>query len=343
MYIAYVYGSGPYNYTIDEIGVGRFDTDTQQTTILNRRLWDNTSTLPSHIIGAAPVEVADDAQLRVVLQGLDGPKYLTRVSLDEIADPAAYEFWSGDDWADAPTAAAPLWNADEPETNLERLTAFEGGASIAWNDAVGAYVAMMNTGFDSAGVRTAPALEGPWSEPQPWFSCLDFARPRVPACYSPLQHAQLAQHDGSVLFATVSALEPYETHVVAATIGDAIHEFRRGDDVIYATSISSDEWEDQGVAFYASWEEREGFIAVREWTSGEERRFATASPGEGWTEGGAAFYAAPAETIPGSLLRYRPVYDWASVTSDNTHVLSLLPAGLEQYGYTRGEIMFYAP
>ncbi len=79
---------------------------------------------------------------------------------------------------------------------------------------------------------------------------------------------------------------------------------------------------------------------IYRWQLGGDSRYAAASPGDGFARGDVAFYAPNARSVAGSSLTYRPVFDWHNGTS---HLLSPKGAGLEQYGYTRGEPAFYAP
>lgn len=342
LYTAYVYGSGPYSYSVDEVGAARLNTATMQTEVLNRRLWDESSGFPSRVILAQPVEVNDDDQeLRVVLHAQNTSKYLARVAPDRFADASAYEYWNGASWSASPADVAALWSLPVVADPVEQLLHFENGASIAWNPALNKYVALVNAGFDGIGARVADRLEGPWSEPVRWLDCLAFANARVPTCYSPQQHPSYNSEDGRRIYATISAIEPYETQFFEITLGDAIHEWRDGDRIIYAPAISSDQWEDQGVAFYASAVEHPGFVPVFEWTRGGESRFAPSSPGDGWSStGGAGFYVPTTAKSQDGLIKYHPVYDWANGAS---HILSPLETGLEEYGYKRGSAMFYAP
>jgi hypothetical protein len=213
-YTAYVYGSGPYAYWIGEIGLARIDVRTMQVTTLARKLFDASSGFASQVIGAQPVKIEDDGLLRVVLESLDHRELLARVAPDAVARADAYEFWDGSGWSKSTADAAPLWQLPQPQDDVQRLATFENGASIAWNQALGRYVAVLNTGFSSIGVRTAERLEGPWSDPVPLMDCLTFAQPAVPTCYSPVQHPELAGDDGLQLFVTVTRMRQYDTVMV---------------------------------------------------------------------------------------------------------------------------------
>ena len=162
----------------------------------------------------------------------------------------------------------------------------------------------------------------------------------MPACYSPQQHASLGAADGSTIVTTISAIEPYRMHVVEITLGDAIHEYRNGEEVRYnATPLAG--WEDQGIAFYASDAAAAGLAPVYGWQRRDEVRYAPTLPDEGFERKEIAFWSPTNDGGPGALVHYRPVYDWHD--DGEAHVLSPLAAGLEQYGYKRGDIMFYTP
>ncbi len=348
-YTAYVYGSGPYAYWIGEIGLASLDTTTMQTTMRSRKLWDGQHSTSDQVIGAVPIEIGADGLLRVTLQakapGASGSapahEVLARVAPAHMSDPSAYEYWDGARWTASLSGAQALWDVPDPVDPVEKLSAFENGASIAWNGALHKYVALVNTTFASIGARTADRLEGPWSDAQPWLDCLTFAQMRVPACYSPQQHAELASDGGGSIFVTVSSIEPYATAAFELRPGVAIHEWRDAHDAAtYAAVSPGGGRSDEGIAFYASATPIDGFAPIYRWQLGDESRYAAASPGEGFVRGDVAFYAPNAPSVAGSSLTYRAVFDWHKGTS---HLLSPKGAGLEQYGYTRGEPAFYAP
>ncbi len=347
-YTAYVYGSGPYAYWIGEVGLARFDTNTMQTAILARKLWEGQRAAGNQVIGAMPIEVAEDGLLRLALQtrapGSDestaAHEVLARVAPVRMADVTAYEYWDGAAWTASLETAQPLWNVEHPTDPVQKLAAFENGASITWNEALHKYVALMNTSFSAIGARTADRLEGPWSEAEPWLDCLTFAQVRIPTCYSPFQQAAFGDSTGSI-FTTVSSLEPYATAAFELRPGVAIHEWRGAKNAtMYAAASPGSGWSDEGIAFYASTAPLDGFAAVYHWQRGDEAQYATSSPGDGFERGDAVFYAPGTSAVAGSSVRYEPVFAWQNGAS---HVLSPKTAGLEQYGYTRGAPAFYAP
>lgn len=342
-YTAYVYGSGPYAYTIGEVGLARLDTDTMQVTVLSRKLWDSDSGFPDQPIGTQPVDLDDEGRLRIVLHTRNSQKLLARVAPGRMADASAYEYWDGSGWTSTTSAAVSLWLSPGAgaTTDVEKLAGFENGASIAWNAALDTYVAIVNAGPNGIGARTADRLEGPWSDAYPLLDCLAFAEPYVPTCYSPYQHPTLASKDGRAVLVTLTRFRIYDVAAFEIRLGAAVHEYRRDNDAIYSTSDPGPGWSDQGTAFYANDAPLPGFAAVYEWTDAAgERRYSATSPGDGFARGAIAFYAPRAASAPGSLTPYRAVYDW---TDGKTHLLSPKPQGLEQYGYKRGDAAFYAP
>lgn len=341
-YTVYVYGSGPYAYWIGEVGLARVDPRTMQVEILARRLWDANSGFRSQAIAAQPVEMAPDGLLRVVVQALNGEKLLARVARERIHIAAAYEYWDGAGWSADPAAAAPLWPLPQATSAVEKLAMFENSAHIVWNAHLGKYVALTNAGHAAVGARTADRLEGPWSELEPWLDCLSVAQEAVPVCYSTLQHPQFATDGGLTLFITFTRAATYDVVAFELTLGTPIHEYRSpGGDIAYATTASpGGGWVDQGVAFHASQSPLPGFTPVYRWQRGDDTLYAVDTAADGFVRAATAFYAPASAAVEGSLTKYRPVYDWRNGA---TQVLSTLESGLEQYGFSREAVAFYAP
>src|SRR5439155_8073466 len=192
----------------------------------------------------------------------------------------AYEFWDGSEWSGSAADARPLWAHEVAASQVESLTSFENGASIAYSRALGKYVALQNVGIGAIGARTADRVEGPWSAPQPWVDCNAIASPAVPTCYSPFQHPELASDDGRRMFVTFTRLATYDTLVYELTFGTSIHEYRAADERIAygATPPSGSGWQDDGIVFYASDAALPGFVAVYRWERDGDVRYATSSP-----------------------------------------------------------------
>ena len=240
----------------------------------------------------------------------------------------------------AGTAAQPLWDVPEPADPVEKLAAFENGASIAWNEALHKYVALVNTSFAPIGARTADRLEGPWSDAQPWLDCLTFAQMRVPDVLQPVAARRAGRTTAAAASSsTVSSLEPYATAAFELRPGVAIHEWRGAQDAVaYAAASPGSGWSDQGIAFYASATPSTASPPIYRWQRGDESRYAAASPGDGFERG---------EWRSTRRLRRRRIVGdvSAGVRLAQGHVAPAVAegAGLEQYGYTRGEPAFYAP
>lgn len=341
-YTVYIYGSGPYAYWIGEIGLAHFDTATMQSTVITRDLWDAKSGPPEQIIGVQPVDRDGDGRLRLVLQTLAGNQLLARVDPARAADRDAYEFWDGDEWSPAAANARPLWSRPHPADPVQSLASFSNGANVAYDAQLGKYVAVENMGIATIGARTADRLEGRWSEPRPWIDCDTVAAPAVPTCYSPFQHVQLASSDGRHFFVTFTRLATYDVVLADVTLGTAVHEYH-GDAgrVAYGTHFpDGDAWHDAGVVFHASDEPLPGFAPVYRWNSDGDTRYAIESPGSDFVRGDVAFYAPGAPALADSTVRYRPVFDWRK---GSVHLLAADDRGLDEYGFERGDIAFYAP
>ncbi|MEX2247502.1 MAG: DUF4185 domain-containing protein [Dehalococcoidia bacterium] len=338
VYATYVYGQGPYDYWIGEVGVARVDTRTMTAEVLARRLWDADSGFRSQVIGTQVVEAGSDGRLRFVLETESGHRLLARASPGQIAEAAAYEFWDGDGWTADEARAAPLWAIAAASSDLERLVSEEAAGTIAYDDAGGRYLSIVNVGAARLVARTAARLEGPWSAPVDWLDCTSFAQPAVPVCYSPYQHPQLASEDGRTIFLTLTRLATYDVVALELRPATPVRKYRPDDGTV-TYGVTPPSGADEGIAFYASDVLLPGFARIYAWTRGEETMFGADAP-EGFERGEPLFYAPLAQKVDGSLLTYRPVYDWRA---GDTHLLSKQAAGLETEGYTRGEVVFYAP
>lgn len=339
VYTAYVYGSGPYAYRIGEVGVATLDTASMSTTVVARSLWDDGAGFPDHVIGAQPVELGADGLLRVLLQSERSEKYLARVAPGRIADAAAYEFWDGQRWQSSPASAASLWSGITAADPVERLAAFENGASVAWNASLQAYVAVVNVGFAAVGIRTAPRLEGPWSAPQPLIDCTLVAGPSVPVCYSPYQHPSLAP-DGRTLVLTFTRMATYDTVAFEVRLGDAVHEYERDGRFAYGFERPGAGWKDRGAVAYASAEPGPGLAPVYRWRSASGGdRYGQTAPSNDYEQGGVAFYAPATALRSGTAMTYTPVYEWSR---DGRHLLSPASDLLPQLGYERSHVACYA-
>jgi len=98
--------------------------------------------------------VAKDSVLYLYSCETSGDCRVARASLAAATQRPAYQFWTGASWSSDISLAA----LDVPGSTA--------GFSVAWNDALGEYVSASTPGFSSQLLlRTAPAPEGPWSNP----------------------------------------------------------------------------------------------------------------------------------------------------------------------------------
>jgi hypothetical protein len=220
LYIAYVYGSGPFAYWIGEVGVATLDTRTMQVTILSRSLWNANSGFARQVIGVQPIDTDATGDLRLLLQTAGSDHLLARVAPDRFADATAYTYWDGRGWSPDARTAASLWSQPQlpPQDLAGRLASFDNGVSVAYNAFLRKYVAVGNIAIDKIGARTADRLEGPWSEPTPWIDCATVAQPAVPFCYSPIQHPQLSTGGGRTLFLTFTRMATYDVVAYEVTL-----------------------------------------------------------------------------------------------------------------------------
>jgi hypothetical protein len=137
-------------------------------------------------LAAAALTVGDQIYAYSCAGGFSSPCLLARGPWAHATERAAWTFLGADDqWTNDPRAA---------KTVLEGATMM----TVAWNDALGAYLAIYSTPLSSDLVyRTAPAPEGPWSDARLLFHAM---RPTNPDAwvYSGLAHAELARGNGLV-------------------------------------------------------------------------------------------------------------------------------------------------
>lgn len=111
---------------------------------------------------------------------------VARVAQAEVREREAYQVWDGSAWVDDVSEAAAVFS-DVP-----------GSPTVAWNEALQHFVAVHSFGLSNRVVaRTAPAPEGPWSEPIDLFTGME---PEQNFNYAGRQHPVLALDDGRTLF-----------------------------------------------------------------------------------------------------------------------------------------------
>jgi hypothetical protein len=79
---------------------------------------------------------------------------------------------------------------------------------------------------------------------------------------------------------------------------------------------------------------------IYRWRDGDAFAYGTQSPGPEFMREDIAFYAATAPLGDASPVRFAPIYEWRD---GDRRLLSPLDGGLEQYGFTREGISFFAP
>ena len=133
-------------------------------------------------------------------QGRFGPGYLARVSTADILQSSAYEYWTGRDWADRESSAAPV--LDGPLGEL----------SVVYNVHFGCWMAM-HLEEDRAAIvlRTSDELTGPWSAGEVIVSGRDY-----PALYGGYLHPWAL--DGPDIYFLLSQWGPYNVFLMRSRL-----------------------------------------------------------------------------------------------------------------------------
>lgn len=334
-YFASVERTSPSEWHVEAVGLGRFDTDTMNGQRLVENLWDETSGFADIVTGArSPLLQGDD--VFVFLRTNTNRHLLARVPADSMGSSSAYSYWDGEGWSPSPADAESLW--PEPATELPT----HNGLSVRYDDFLGKWLAVYNRGLSTISVRVSDRLTGPWSGEVQWLDCKTLFKSAVwPICYYAEQHWQLARDGGRTIYVTVSSAPPYDVYLFEFRLGAAVHQWRDGAGrTSYSPVSPGDAYVDKGVAFYASDTPVSGFQPVYSWETSEgERVYSSQEPGPSFTAGGVAFYAPTSSKVPDSIVPYDPVYRW---DAGQAHIYSTASAGLEDQGYVRGEVTFYA-
>lgn len=234
----------PFAWNVGSVGLGRLPAGSSEGERIVETLWDENSGFDSRIAGVrSPIRAGEYVYVYIATE--DGDTHVARVREDGMDDVSAYAYWDGDSWSDRAGDAAPLWPHEEsgfPPDNGVQVT----------RDADGRYVAISNGRLATVEARTAPEPWGPWSAPVTWLDCRTFAGDRYPFCYSAELHRHLTQDRGA-LYMTVSTQEPYDVALIELTPGAPVHEWRDASGARrYAFERPGADFEDAGVAFYAS-------------------------------------------------------------------------------------------
>jgi len=138
-------------------------------------------------------------------------------------------------------------------------------------------------------VRTSDEPWGPRSPPVRWFDCRPLVREQYPFCYTGELHRQLTRDGGETVYMTISSQQPYDVTLLELHMATAIHEWRSPDGVRrYAAASPGAEYEDAGVAFYASTTPAPGLSPVYEVAGDDGYGYVLGAPAAGATP---AFYA----------------------------------------------------
>ncbi|MBF6175523.1 DUF4185 domain-containing protein [Nocardia blacklockiae] len=103
--------------------------------------------------------------------GRNHSAYVARVREQDIQNLAEYEYWDGGRWVKGDVnAAAPI-------------TGGVGELSVMWNQYLGRYVMLTTDPWNSVVMRTAPAPEGPWSDPDVLIDTRELPTAYAPAIF----------------------------------------------------------------------------------------------------------------------------------------------------------------
>lgn len=131
-------------------------------------------------------------------QGRFGAAYLSRVHEDRLLDLNAYEYWTGEGWeTGAPDLAVPVVPPAVGELSVRRID--ERFVMLSGNEERGAIE-----------MRTAPAPEGPWSEPDVLVT-----HRQIGGLYAPFIHPSSTGDD---LYFTASSWADYNVMLLHTTL-----------------------------------------------------------------------------------------------------------------------------
>ncbi|RLG40034.1 MAG: hypothetical protein DRO01_04690 [Thermoproteota archaeon] len=149
----------------------------------------------------------------------DSPIYLGYVPPDDIADPAAYRYFSGLDSDGAPTWSSSLEDA-VPVVEDVRV----GELSVIYHPTAGAYLLMYKNygGRPGFHLRVARDLWGPYSQPEVLTPCVPrpawFEGPAWGGCYGGYLIPGEFGEDGLSLYYTLSLWVPYSTFLMRLSL-----------------------------------------------------------------------------------------------------------------------------
>lgn len=327
-YYASVVEDPQYEWRVQGVGIGSFDTETlvARRELGGELLWTAGTPMPTRTFS--------DGEYVYTFQDITRETWtrdtiLARVPVDDIESPAAYEYWDGKVWlAGLWDAEAGAWSdAIDDIEPLWRQGSMHNGVEVAYNEFLDTWLAVYSTGFMSGvNVRTADDLTGPWEGETVLVDCSTFhSQPDSGfLCYSGAQHESYTADGGRTIYVSYSNEGSYQPY---------LHEIR------LAAPVDGP----AGLALYASDIPAPGLAPIFRWrhVDGGATRYGAAAP---WPAGdyeneGLAFFAPVDEASAREAnALHAPVYQWSRGDTFRYSPLNLAPAG-----YAQERVAFYAP
>jgi len=257
-YMVKAYRESPFAWHVGSVGLGRIPAGSVDGERVAETIWDERSGFGERVVGVrSPLRIGDDVVAYIHTE--DNFNYVAKVPLARVAEFAAYTYWDGAEWSSDPAKAKAMWTT-EP-TGLPA----DNGVQVSYDERIGKWIALYNREMVTVEVRTADEPWGPWSAPVRWFDCRPLVREQYPFCYTGEMHRQLTRDGGVTVYMTISSQEPYDVTLLELHMATAVREWRSPDGVRrYAAAPPGAQYEDAGVAFYASSKPAPGLSPVYE-------------------------------------------------------------------------------
>jgi uncharacterized protein DUF4185 len=322
-YMVKAYRQSPFAWNVGSVGLGRIPPGSVDGERVVESIWEDEIDFGTRLAGVrSPVRRGDDVIVYLALE--DRRNIVARAPIALMAESGAYTYWDGNVWSNEPRDAAAMWTSDATEYPPDN------GVQVTFDAGIGMWVALYNDRMSSVKVRLAHEPWGPWSEPVSWFDCRPLVQDVYPYCYTGELHRHLTRDEGSPMYMTISSQMPYDVTLIELHMATAIHEWRSPEGARrYAATAPAAEYEDAGVAFYASAAPAPGLSAVYEEPVSGGYRYTVVAPAAAVapaTGGAPAFYA------------YSTPSDGAVRTIAVRELDGMLAAGGED-----GEIRFFVP
>jgi hypothetical protein len=271
----------PFAWHVGSVGLGRIPEGSVDGERVVEAIWDEQSGFGTRVAGArSPLRLGDDVIVYLLLD--DHRNVIARAPIARMGEFTAYAYWDGDGWSGDPANAVAMWTSDEdgfPPDN---------GVQVSFDEDTGRWMAVYNDRMASVKVRLADEPWGPWSDPVSWFDCRPLVQDVYPYCYTGELHRHLTRGEGP-LYMTISSQKPYDVTLIEVHMANAIHAWRSGAGVVrYSATAPGGDFEDAGVAFYASTTPAPGLSPVFEERAGDGYGYSVAAHEGG---GEPAFYA----------------------------------------------------